>query len=340
MTEQPKTVLEDLKLIDREKVTNTLAPTENLEFITLTPGEGKKVNFREEQETVILELDGRDIPLADQVALDTVAGCIGIQKSYVKKCPKRLLFPPLEHWYNDGLSLPIRAILRDGSLIKTTTNSVRTTPVSNERLLVTAEQCLGLDNIAGYHKVSSNLDFTTMSIITTKTFEPREKDTLFGGIQIQNSILGKEVIEVSPYVFRQWCTNGSVTSESLGKYTRKRSDGNLNDWMTEIIESSSSSLDREFSRLKHLTTVSVKGHLAEMLNAIGKDNGIPKKIMDEIRAEASSSNAETMYDVWNCITKIATHSEMMTPLSTVRMQNIAGHVSRQHDRCPSCFRSV
>jgi len=337
---EEKTLLEDLNLVDRTEVTRVLAPTENLEFVTITPGEDKKIKFREEKDHVILDLNGRDIPLADKEALDTVAGCVGIQKSYVKKCPKNILFPPLNYWYNEGLGLPVRAVLRDGSLIKTTTDRVKSAPIGNERLLVTAEQSIGLENIAGYHQVSTNLDFSTVSIVTKKTFEAVDNDTLFGGIQIRNSILGKEVIEVSPYVFRQWCTNGAITSEALGKYTRKRSGDNLNDWMSEIIESSTGSLDREFSRLRHLTTVSVKGHVGETLTALGKDNGIPKKIMDEIRAEASSSNAETMYDIWNCITKIASHSEIMTPLTTTRLQNIAGHVSRQHDRCPSCFRTV
>jgi len=341
MSESTKTELGDLKLLTREQVSKTLAPTENLEFITLKPGAGVKVEFSGDKDHPVLELDDRRIELADD-ALDSVSGCIGLQRGYVKKCPANLLYPALNHWYNDGLSIPIRAVVSNGVLLKTTTDRVKSHPVSNEALLVAVETAIKPENIAGYHAVSSSLDFTTMAIVTNKTFQAQEKDTLFGGIQIRNSILGKETVEVSPYVFRQWCTNGAITSESLGHFTRKRRDdgGNIGDWMSEIIGNASNSLDHEFERIRQLTKVSVKGHLAKVLSGIRQDYGIPKKIMEDIRAEADSENAQTMYDVWNAITKVASHSDSLTAMSATRLQGIAGHVSKQNEVCQSCFRTV
>jgi len=336
-----KTELGDLKLLSRDQVTKTLAPTENLEFRTLKPGDNTKVAFRGDKDHPIIEIDDRPLEMSDG-ALESVAGCIGLQRSYVKKCPMQHLIPTLNFWYNEGLTKPIRAVINDGVLLKTTTDRVKSHPISNERLLSAAEEAIGKENIAGYHGVSSSLDFTTMALVTNKTFQPVNKDTLFGGIQIRNSILGKETIEVSPYVFRQWCTNGAITSESLGRFTRKRREdsGNISDWMSEIIEGASSSLDHEFERIRQLTQINVKGHLVEVLKGIQHDYSIPKSVMEDIQDEATSTNARTMYDVWNAITRVATHSDSLTVLSATRLQNIAGHVAKQNEICPSCFRTI
>jgi hypothetical protein len=340
MSDGMKTELGDLKLLDREQVTRILAPTENLNFTTIKPGAGTKILFRGDKDHPIMEIAGQPHEM-DVDALETIAGCIGLQKGYTKKCPMNILVPALDYWYNDGLTKPIRVVTSDGVVLKTTTDRVKSHPVSNERLLTAAENAIGKENIAGYHKVSSSLDFTTMSLVTNKSFQPVDKDTLFGGIQIRNSILGKETVEVSPYVFRQWCTNGAITSESLGRFTRKRRDDDgIGDWMSEIIEGASGSLDHEFERIRQLTQVSVKGHLAEVLNGIRHDHGIPKKVMEDIQDEATAANAQTMYDVWNAITRVATHSDSLTAMSATRLQGIAGHVAKQNEVCPNCFRAV
>jgi hypothetical protein len=341
MNEEQKTEIVDLKLLTREQVSATLAPTEQLEFITLKPGQENKVVFSGEKDHPILEIGDRQLQMDDK-ALTSVASSIGLQKGYVKKSPMHVLLPALNYWYGEGLNQPIRAIVSDDVLLRTTTDRVKSLPVSNERLLVAAENVIGKDNVAGYHKISSTLDFTTMSLVTNKSFQPINKDTLFGGVQIRNSILGKKTVEVSPYIFRQWCTNGAISSESVGRYTRKRRGGgdDIDDWMTEIIGSASNALDREFERIRHLTTVSVTGHLGEVLDGIQKDHSIPKNTMNDIRDEATSSNAQTMYDVWNAITRVATHSDSMTPLSAIKLQGIAGHVTKQNEFCTSCYRTI
>lgn len=339
MSEESKTNVEDLNLQDREQVTATLASTEGLEFVDLKPGDDVSVEFGGNKEHPTVRFQDRELVL-DDAALFSAAACVGIQRSYVKKCPADLLFPHLNFWYEDGMKQPIRAIVRDGSLLRTTVDRVKSRPVSNERLLSVAEECIGKDNIVGYHQVSSNLEYSTVAIVTNKSFEPVNADTLFGGVKIQNSILGKETVEVSPYVFRQWCTNGAISQDSLGTYTRKRSNDNLNEWMHDIIGDASSALDHEFERIRHLTTISVKGHLSEILKGIGRDNHIPGRVLDDIYDEATSKNAQTMYDVWNAITRIASHSESLTPIAASRLQEVAGCVSKKNELCPNCHRVV
>lgn len=338
---EKKTEVDDLKLLTREQVSATLAPTEDLEFITIKPGQENGVVFSGDKDHPILEIGDRQFQMAEK-ALVSAAGSIGLPRGFTKKSPMPVLLPVLNYWYGEGLNQPIRAIVGDDVLLRTTTDRVKSLPVSNEQLLAAAEGVIGKDNIAGYHKVSSTLDYTTMSLVTTKQFQAVNEDTLFGGVQIKNSVLGKETVEVSPYVFRQWCTNGAIASESLGRYTRKRrgEGGDIGDWMSEIIGDASNVLDREFERIRHLTTISVKGHLGEVLDGIRKDHNIPKKVMEDIMDEATSSNSSTMYDIWNCITKVATHSDVLTPVSAIKLQGIAGHVTKQNELCGSCYRVI
>jgi hypothetical protein len=245
----------------------------------------------------------------------------------------------MNFFYGNGLSEPVRAVVRGDMLLSMTHDRVKTEVISNERIVNAAQNRLG-DNILGFHKVSSDLNLTRIGIVTNKTFAPVDSeptDILYGGIQIKNSILGKDVVEVSPYIFRQWCSNGAITSESLGKYTRKKHNGGLEPWIEEIIGNADTLLDREFERIRHLTSISVVGHVSEVLAGIQKDQHISGKIIEEVQNQAISSNAQTMYDLWNAITRVSTHSQIST-IASMRLAKIAGAVTKQHELCCSCHR--
>jgi len=333
---ETKTKPSDLKLLDRNEVTNLLAPTENLNFIDLKPGDDVEVHFHGTKDESIINIGEAELRINPQALIDT-AHCIGMPKKYVGKCPSDLLFPHLNYWFGEGMSTPVRVITREGVVVSMTADRVKTAVVSNERLLQIAEEKLGNEHIVGYHQIHTDLDLSTISVVTDQTFEPVKEDTLFGGIKIQNSILGKDVVEVSPYIFRQWCSNGAITSQSLGRYTRKKHD-NLNNWFGEIIEGSSSELEKEFERIRHLTQVSVKGHVPETIQGIAKDRRISQKITEEILERASSEKVETMYDLWNCITWVASHNVELTPLAATRLQWTAGVISKEHEICETCHR--
>jgi len=334
-----KTKPSDLKLLNRDEVTATLAPTENLEFTDLKPGDNLEVRFHGSKDEPVVDLGGRDLQIIPSAFLD-VAKCVGLTRKYTGKCPANLLFPHLDYFFGEGMSAPIRAISQGDQLIGMTKDRVKTQVISNERLLRAAEANLG-DRILGFHQVSTNLGYSRMGIVTDKSFTPLNSeptDILYGGIQIQNSILGKDVVEVSPYIFRQWCSNGAISSERLGTFTRKKRGDGLDDWFHEIIGDADSKLDREFERISHLTSISVRGHIPEVLEGIRRDHHISKKIIEVVQDQATSSNVQTMYDLWNCITRVATHNETLSPMASSRLQNVAGHVTKNHELCSQCHR--
>ena len=336
---ETKTRPEDLKLITREEVNTILDKTENLTFVDLLPGGLGAQFFGADKEHLSVNLGGTELSVHPQALKDS-AHCIGMLSKYVERCPTRLLLADLNYFLGEGMDVPLRSVVQGNTLISMTRDRVKTSVVSNQRLLSLAERKIGLDHIIGYHQVSTDLEHTSMSIVTDKHFEPAHDDTLFGGIKIRNSILGRTTIEASPYVFRQWCSNGSITAESLGKYTRKKHDI-LDDWVNEIIESSDNRLDREFGRIKHLTEISVKGHIMDTILGLGKDYKISAKILEEAIDEAHIDPiAETMYDIYNIFTRIASHREGLTPMNINKLQKVAGGIAKRNELCGTCHRVI
>ena len=334
--DKEKTKPSDLKLLDRSEVTATLAPTENLEFTDLKPGDNLEVRFHGSKDSPVVDLGGRELRIIP-TALQSVAKCCGLPGKFTASCPSDLLFPIFDYNFGEGMKKPSRAITRGDQLISMTADRVRTQVVGNERLLQLAEEKIGREHIVGYHQVYTDLKHSTMAIVTDQNFEPVREDTLFGGIKIQNSIMGQDTIEVSPYVFRQWCSNGAITEKSLGRYTRKKRD-NLDNWFHEIIEGASSELDKEFERIRHLPGISVKGHIAEVVNGIAHDKRVSQKITKKVLDEAIESKSETMYDIYNAFTKIASHNTDLSPLAANRLQHVAGIISKEHEICETCHR--
>jgi hypothetical protein len=331
-----KTKPSDLKLITREEVSSVLSKTENLTFMDLKPGDDLEVHFHGSKDSPVVNLGGTELRLTPPALLDATR-CIGLPQKYTSKCPADMLWNQLNYFFGEGMHDQVRAIYQEDRLIGMTTDRVKTSVVSNERLLRLAEEKIGKEHIVGYHQTHSDLSHSTVALVTDQSFEPVREDTLFGGIKIQNSILGKEAIEVSPYVFRQWCSNGAITSHSLGRYTRKKHD-DLDNWFHGIIEGASTELEKEFERIRHLTNISVRGHVTETIKGIGHDRGIPGKVIEQVLEEATSSRAETMYDVYNCFTKIASHNRNLTPVTINRLQWTAGSIAEEHEICKECHR--
>jgi hypothetical protein len=334
---ESKTRPEDLKLITRDEVTEILGATENLTFTDLKPGDDIDVKFHGTTGEPLVELGGTELQVLPQALIDS-GRCVGMLAGYIQKCPIDLLFSHLNYFFGEGMEVPLRAVTREDRLLSITKDRVKTPAVSNERLLRLAEQKIGSEHILGYHQVYSDLEHSTISIVLDKVFEPVHEDTLFGGIKLRNSILGKDVIEIDPYIFRQWCSNGATTEESLGRYNRKKHDI-LDNWVSEIIDSADRTLNAEFERIRHLTEISVNDHVSETVRGLGKDYRISNKIIEEVLEEVyTDPKAETMYDVYNAFTWVASHNPGLTPNAIHKLQQIGGRIAKKNALCGSCHR--
>jgi len=275
----------------------------------------------------------------DRTGYVMAARAAGIPQTYADKCPDSLINQNLNYWYGEGGLSAEKSFLRKGNKVVGVGNKMEKL-VSNRKLLDVVSSVV--DNVKGYHYCSNDLWYTTASVVSDKSFEAISDDILFGGIQLQSSILQKKPIEVSAYIYRQVCSNGACSSHELFKWSRKNSSVAIEDWIHTAAVQAYKSLDAEFNRIKLMTNVGIKGHASEYISSLLRNAGLSKGTEEEILQEVVNSGATSVYDVYNAISKVATHSKIFENnfISGRSLQMVAGRVSRHCEVCPTCHHIV
>lgn len=329
-----------LNLLKTEEAMTKLATTEGITHSDIETGMNSGVQFtRKLDEPVKISMNGNEWEVTDE-GLSQAAICVGIPSTYSKKCPEELLRQNLNFWYSGGGSTEkLRLFFKDQKLIGAYKN--HPDYYSNIRICEDITEAIGANHIQGYHQVSTNLKYSRFSLVTDKSFDPVTGDTLFGGIAVQNSIFGQRQLQITPYIFRQVCSNGAIMSEALSQWSR-RSDGkeDIDVWAKSAAQMALTGLDVEFTRIKHLTEVPVKGNVDNMMKSLFRRFQIPTRTQNLIQEEVSNSNSgqgpQTLYDVWNGLTRVATHSTDLSASAGYDLQLIAGQMVKEDNICPSC----
>ena len=332
---------EQLKLMTRDQVLAVLAPNEKLTHVDVTLGKDKDIFFKtaDQDGAPVVTLPDGEHPMTSG-GLYEAARSVGIPETYSRKCPFDLLYQNLDHWYRGGNATgKLRFLLHEGTVVGVNPNHPQY--YNTSELLGAAEEVIGAEHILGYHQVSSNLEFARVCVVTDHVFEAVSGDALHGGLDIQNSIIGQYKIEITPYIFRQWCSNGAITSENISQWSH-RNDGDtpIGPWVRNATSSAFSGLNAEFQRIHHLTEVGVEGHVPDTLASIFRRFNIPVRIQKEIVGEAAAQNngagPQTMYDLWNCLTRVGTYSSKLSRAGSRALQFVAGDVTKETSLCPSC----
>ena len=335
--------MSELNLITREQLVATLEPTEGLTHKDVDLGSDKAVEFQEVMtgQPARINILGEEHQLTD-TGLQQSATCIGIPASYSKKCPYHMLREHLNYWCGVP-GQKMRFFLRDGKVV----GAYKNRPDYYSNMMLHDNIIAGIDGpeVLGYHQVSTDLDYSRFCVVLGETFEPKTGDTLYGGISVQNSIFGSKALEVTPYIFRQWCSNGAITSESLSKWSRR---SNNNDdialWAQTAANRSVKELKCEFNRIRQLTEVGVVGQLDSTLKSIFRKFGIPTRTQGIIRDEVSKQNdgmgAQTMYDIYNAVTAVGTHNQALSQASVRDLQLVAGEITKDYAMCEACHQVI
>jgi len=332
----------ELNLLSREQLLATLEPTEGLSHKDVDLGSEEAVSFQEVMngQPARVKILGEEHPLTD-VGLQYAATCIGIPASYSKKCPYHMLREHLNYW----CGVPgnkMRFFLRDGKVV----GAYKNRPDYHSNVMLHDNILAGIKDtkVLGYHQVSTDLNYSRFCVVLDKTFEPKTGDPLYGGISVQNSIFGSKALEVTPYIFRQWCSNGAITSESLSKWSRR--SNNTDDialWAQSAADRSVKELNCEFNRIKQLTEIGV-GQPDSTLKSIFRKFGIPTRTQGIIRDEVAKQNdgmgAQTMYDVWNAVTAVGTHNQALSQESARDLQLVAGEMTKDYTVCDKCHQVI
>ena len=323
-------------LVDREKLNEILEPVENLTLCDIETGTGTKVEFKN-GDTLKVSIGKKEYNIIQEAFTDA-SRSVGIPAPYVKKCPTSLIISQLNYWYNCDKLPPMRFLIKEDKVVGITSKQVPI--VSTGELLEEVEKVVGKDHILGYHKPVVSLDFTKVPVVCDYSADIVVNDKFFGGVYLQNSALGTKSLEIASYVVREICVNGAISIQNLLKWSRRNVSYSALTWAKDSAESAFAGLRGEFERVKRLVDVKIDRHVSEAVRSIFADFSVPAKLQDEIMDELANIGASSLYDVYNAVTKIGTHSERVdeNPYEGRRLQLVGSQITQHPDICVSCHR--
>jgi len=335
-------------LMDAEAFARKCEPFNRAEQFDVDVAEGAQFSISGEnrvhfqQGDVDLEFDGP--------ALTKMASDVGFPKAYLKKIKEddypTLVLPHLNHWYISGMmDQMLRFIAVDNVVQSISKNAKESVSIMKmDQLQEVATEVIGAERILGYHKVYPDWKKFQFAIVTDHQFtintnSPQRE--LFAGIQIRHSPLAERSTTVVAYVFAQWCSNGAITMDKLGSWSFRRGNGDddFRGWFRKTVESSEVAIENERQRLQLMAdTRTTPEHVAETIESTMQLARIPSVLQTQIRDAAVNSPPETLYDVYNLITRVGTHSEYLSPATVRRIDGLASSLSSHADLCPTCHR--
>jgi len=337
--------LAELKgVIGRDELLAKVAKSEAADPLEVELGEAVDFTIDEEGIATIQHKKG-ETTLAP-AALGSLLTHIGFPKPYLKKIPKeqvsKLVMPHLNYWYQDALA---GNILR---LLVIENNAIAAIPKANfkhikvSEVLEAAEGVLG-KSIAGYHKVWGTPESFQFSILTPEQVEIGKKDDLYNaGIRIEHSISGAVSTSVSPYVFRQWCSNGATTEHQLKSWRRKNGKEDIGTWLQRTIIDSRKLFNQEVVNLRGLQNTKIDSHTSEVLDSVLNQSHVPAGLAKEVRNTLIDDGADNLLDLYNVLTKVDTHSSLFDekPNGKGLLDRVAAHLAHHSELCPVCHKNI
>jgi len=279
-------------------------------------------------------------------ALSTLTANVGLTRAYLRRIPmeerQTLVLPHLNYWYRQALAGNVLRLLNveDRAIMVVPKADFEHIRISD--IIEGAERQLGDDHILGYHKFWSDHVAFYFSIVTRKSAEAIKDDTLFAGIRVRHSLLGEASTQVQAYVFRQWCSNGATTEDTIGAWRRRSNNEDLDSWFQKAIREADKSFDTEVGRLRQLAGISVEENTSDVLNAVLDQSLVPQGLQKEVRSRVIDRDPETLYDIYNILTEVDTHSDYFDKHQSSRglLDRVASHLSRHSELCPVCHRQM
>jgi len=287
-------------------------------------------------------------------ALLEATSLIGLTKGYVTKSPAELIQPQLDYWFGEGLDKEYQVLTRNGNLGQA---FIRGTivPFSNLRLLEEATDAIrsryGRDTeIVADAKFTHSLKKTHLRLIVPEKSRVMvntgtDDDLWSVGLRIRNSITGAEQTSLDGYLFRYFCTNGSIdTAASSGAWSRRGEKGSKPEevytWARAVMGDVLDGLEHSLEKIQALTDISVEGEVQDVLHDVFRDYMIPGPIRSKVVQNMAEESNLTMYSIMNAITEVANDSEM-DPAHVEQLMVAGGNLANtEHERCESCHHLV
>ncbi len=169
-----------------------------------------------------------------------------------------------------------------------------------------------------------------------------KNDIFRSGVFIQNNPYGNSKTSIEGYLGRLICLNGMISGETVFS-APKIIDSPIPSWLTTNIKSARAVGENLFTSIKELKKKTIDVDVAEFMEGVFIDLQIPADVQARILSRIIKNGAETMYDVMNEITYVASHYRevLNDPVLSGRLMRAGSHFA-QHvsETCDNCHRAV
>jgi len=271
---------------------------------------------------------------------------VGVSHTYVNKVPHELLFPHLSYWLDTG-GVNVKAFIRevaDKDGRQPITGFAREEayyyPIS--RILekvdkVNPDYVLeDFDDITWRHS-TFGVVFPSFEFEVEKQDEVQKGDVLYGGIKVQNSLLGEIPFKISAFLLTLACLNGVVSVDEVYTFNRKQGFEGEDAWIGDAIQQAFGALSSEVDKVKRLTQISVTPEeISPYVTFAFNEMGINQKSREVVLTSVVEKNPHNLYQLMNAVTAAAHVIENRQEVYS--LQRLGGFVASHAESCSKCKR--
>ncbi|MCW4026509.1 MAG: hypothetical protein NWE76_03365 [Candidatus Bathyarchaeota archaeon] len=363
-TAEQQSTLAEHGFYTKEELYEIFEPTESLEerLFELTSNT-VKFSFDEDGESPPkVFLAGDPFYLTDEAYLNACR-IIGLGSGYSERTPISLVIPHLNYWFSN-LGGQKKAVIRDRKVVAFMRPG--TEIYSNVKIIDSVLETLkglGVEDVM-FDKVYHDLYETQVSLVigeSKTTNKTSTGQTIHGGIQIQNSVLGYKPLIMSGYLnssvgginggmisvttAAQWDRRLGTTPEEVAEFISKDLEFDeadiysVYDWTKESARDIFFRIGREFKAVDGLVDIGVGSHAGTFFSDVFKKYKIPSTLRKAIQEEYADRDGGSVYDLWESVVAVAGRPEVRgNPNSMRHMMIVGGELAAHPSRCPSCHR--
>ena len=370
------------KMITIPQLRETLAATEPLtqasfplgEYIRfhLTPGWEASLDPEAPVAAFMDGPDGQRFRLTKTSLLEA-GSFAGLTKLYQQRCPTKMFTDQLDYWFSGlggaACTVPneVKVLARDPKegegddpiALGLTRGTI--VPFSNlallDAMLSGITSAYGEGEVLADYKLNHNLERTDFRLVVpghTRVIEGTRQadDTWCTGLSLRNSVTGLKQPRLDGYLFRWWCTNGSIDTLATAGALARRSVATPEEayeWARHSVDSVLGGLEHSLDAVQALAGATVvdgstpEGHhrLMTVLEDMFQAYAIPAESRELIIANiAALGGTITMYDIMQAVTVTANvQNSGLTPRSVEQIMTLGGHIAHAaSSRCHECYR--
>jgi hypothetical protein len=285
----------------------------------------------------------------------------GIPRELLKRTPLNLIKPQLDYWYsgdagqNSSVPNEVKVLWRppvegEGeNPIAMAVTRATITPWSNLQILNAAlagiheKYGAGAEVLVDY-KLQHSLERTDYRLVVPGesrniTGTRVANDTWCTGINIRNSLTGIKQLRLDGYLFRWWCTNGSIDTLATAGALARRSVSDADqayEWARASVDDVLGGLEESLDGVQQLAEIEVISAnnndggqlLSTTLEQLFTAYGIPARDQQRIMAFLGELGGSiTMYDIMQAITQAANLQDgSLSPRTIEQLLTLGGHV--------------